>query len=132
MRSSARAYIGLMRHLAFPLILITALAHPVAAQDNDRNPFSGLDNFFDGLRGDMDDTLRDLRRWAELWGPSFESFLQEMGPALADMMDEVQDWSRYEQPEILPNGDIIIRRKPDQEDLPDLPADKDEPAPIDI
>ena len=55
-----------------------------------------------------------------------------MRPALADMMDEVQDWSRYGQPEILPNGDIIIRRKPDQEDLPDLPADKDEPAPIDI
>ena len=37
----------------------------------------------------------------------------EMGPALAEIADKVEDWSRYEAPEILPNGDIIIRRKPD-------------------
>jgi hypothetical protein len=32
---------------------------------------------------------------------------------MRDIMDEVKDWSVYEAPEMLPNGDIIIRRKPD-------------------
>ncbi len=124
-----------MRHLAITLGLVVALAaHPVAAQDNDARPFPQLDHFFDGLRGDMDDTLRAFRDWADVWGPALESFIEEMGPALSEMMDEVQDWSRYETPEMLPNGDIIIRRKPEEpEPEPERPLDEDEsPAPIDI
>lgn len=120
-----------MRHLAITLGLLAALAHPVAAQEGDTRPFPRLDHFLDGLRGDVDDTLRAFRDWADLFGPALESFIEEMGPALAEMMDEVQDWSRYETPEMLPNGDIIIRRKPDAE--PDLPPKEDDgPAPIDI
>jgi hypothetical protein len=33
----------------------------------------------------------------------------------------VEDWSVYEMPEILPNGDIIIRKKPKD----NAPADKE-------
>ena len=38
-----------------------------------------------------------------------------------------QDWSAYEAPEMLPNGDIIIRRKPDHPLTP--PETPTEPAP---
>ena len=31
------------------------------------------------------------------------------------VLDEVEDWTMYEAPEMLPNGDIIMRRKPDPE-----------------
>jgi hypothetical protein len=46
--------------------------------------------------------------------------MQEMGPALAELAAEVKDWSVYEMPEILPNGDIIIRKK-QTEDAPETP-----------
>jgi hypothetical protein len=36
-----------------------------------------------------------------------------MGPKLRAVLDDVEDWSVYSPPEVLPNGDIIIRRKPD-------------------
>jgi len=35
----------------------------------------------------------------------------EMGPALADILGQIEDISNYHPPEMLPNGDIIIRKK---------------------
>ncbi|OWU73045.1 hypothetical protein ATO3_15140 [Marinibacterium profundimaris] len=108
--------------LAVPATL--ALAAPAMAQDDDGAPRDGIDRFFDGLRDGMDGALGTLENWTEEVGPAMRSFMEEMGPALAEMMDEVKDWSRYEAPEMLPNGDIIIRRKPEvAPDGPDTPGD---------
>lgn len=86
----------------------------------------GLELFFEGLRDELNPALGDLQDWVSEIGPGMADFLREMGPAMADILDEVQDWSRYEAPEILPNGDIIIRRKPD----PVRPATPAEPQDI--
>jgi hypothetical protein len=40
-------------------------------------------------------------------------FVREMGPGLAAFLNSVDDVRHYELPEFLPNGDIILRRKPD-------------------
>ncbi len=40
-----------------------------------------------------------------------ERFLTEMDPALEALRKELSDLSAFHPPEILPNGDIIIRRK---------------------
>ena len=45
------------------------------------------------------------------FGPALQSFMEEMGPALTDLSAQVQDWSAYEEPEMLLNGDIVIRKK---------------------
>ncbi len=61
----------------------------------------------DGIMKEMEpalDGLQELR-------PKFRNFAREMGPALRDLMSEVEDWSVYHPPEMLPNGDIILRRK---------------------
>ncbi len=87
----------------------------------------GAELFFEGLRKEMEPALDELLGMADEFGPAMQSFLQEMGPALAELAAEVKDWSAYEVPEILPNGDIIIRKKP-IEDLPE-PEDKDEEVP---
>jgi hypothetical protein len=49
-----------------------------------------------------------------------------MGPALTTLLAEVEDWADYAPPETLPNGDIIIRRKPepDPDPLP-MPQDRE-------
>lgn len=72
----------------------------------------GLELFFEGLKGEMDPVLKDLESFIAGAGPAMQSFLEEMGPALRDLMAEVKDWSVYEPPVVLPNGDILIRRKP--------------------
>ena len=67
--------------------------------------------FFDGMMREMDPALKDLRGFAEEFGPQLQSFVEEMGPAFVDLMDQVGDLSQYHKPEILPNGDIIMRKK---------------------
>jgi hypothetical protein len=68
----------------------------------------GLELFLDGLLDEMDPALKDMK-----------SFVEQMGPALQEILEDVKDWSSYQPPEIMPNGDIIIRRKtplePDEE-----------------
>jgi hypothetical protein len=47
--------------------------------------------------------------------PALRDFAERMGPALADILDKMGDLSAYHPPEMLPNGDIILRRKTPQE-----------------
>lgn len=105
-----------MKQLLIPAFVAVSLtACPLAAQDQEGENGSslmerGAELFWKGLREEMAPSLQELMSKI---GPSMQSFLAEMGPALAEIADKVEDWSRYEAPEILPNGDIIIRRKPD-------------------
>lgn len=109
-----------MKHLAGLSLTIALLSAPVMAQDEEEPGLMqrGAEMFLEGLRQEMAPALDDLQDLAEEAGPSMMNFLTEMGPAFAELLDEVQDWSRYSAPEILPNGDIIIRRKPDSETEP--------------
>lgn len=117
--------------MKYPVAIALALAvsaSPAISQDADEDGSMmqrGLELFFEGLRDEMSPTLRDLQDLAAEYGPAMRRFLAEMGPALADVIKEVEDWSRYEVPEILPNGDIIIRKKPDTPADPDDLADPD-------
>lgn len=77
----------------------------------------GAELFFRGLREEMAPTFEGLQELLGDIGPSMGEFLAEMGPALADIASRVEDWSAYELPEMLPNGDIIIRKK--QKDVPE-------------
>lgn len=43
--------------------------------------------------------------------PNLQALAEEMGPALRDLQGMVGDMTQYHAPEILPNGDIIVRRK---------------------
>ncbi|MBV1896944.1 MAG: hypothetical protein KUG70_10830 [Rhodobacteraceae bacterium] len=106
-----------MKHTASLIFAFSLFSAPVLAEDKDAPGLMqrGAEMFLEGLRQEMSPALDNLQELAEQAGPSMMNFLAEMGPAFADLLDEVEDWSRYSAPEILPNGDIIIRRKPDQE-----------------
>ena len=79
-----------MRRFILPFCLI--LATPVAAQED---------------RG------RDLM--AEALRLFMQGFMAEMEPTLDDLQGFVDSLNAYHPPEILPNGDIIIRRKTPEE-----------------
>lgn len=108
-----------MKHIIAPTVLAACLlASPVVAQQSDQNTDTGpslmqrgAELFWEGLRQEMAPSLEEFQGLMATIGPSMQGFLTEMGPALAEIADQVEDWSRYEAPEILPNGDIIMRRK---------------------
>ncbi|MGR3393868.1 MULTISPECIES: hypothetical protein [Rhodobacterales] len=106
------------------LILAACLMSPPAYAQETENDESdslmkrGAEMFLRGLMDELDPAMRELEDLAGEMEPALRSFGEEMGPALRDLMGQVQDWSRYEPPEMLPNGDIILRRKPEAPDLP--------------
>ncbi|MCA0938354.1 hypothetical protein CLG85_013150 [Yangia mangrovi] len=71
----------------------------------------GADMFLRGLRDELDPALQDLKGLADRMGPALQSFVDEMGPAMAQLSEQIEDWTLYEAPEMLPNGDILIRRR---------------------
>ncbi|WP_394154239.1 hypothetical protein [Loktanella salsilacus] len=66
-----------------------------------------------GLLSEAEPAMRDLQEFADQMGPAMKSLTDQMGPALADIMAMIDDIKNYSAPELLPNGDIIIRRAPD-------------------
>ncbi|CUH87250.1 hypothetical protein PH5382_01175 [Phaeobacter sp. CECT 5382] len=128
-----------MKHLLVPaLVSLSVLTTPASAEEkegsNDNNNGSslmerGAELFWEGLRKEMAPSLEELEELMATIGPSMQNFLSEMGPALAEIVDKVEDWSVYEVPEILPNGDIIIRKKqPEPEDPKSSDLDGDNGA----
>jgi len=119
-----------MKHIVLPLTLAVLMTSPIQAQEDQGSSLmeQGMELFWEGLRQEMAPTLDELRLLAEELGPSMRGFLAEMGPALAEIANQVEDWSTYEMPEILPNGDIIIRKKP----APDDPEHPTPSGPTDI
>ncbi len=69
----------------------------------------GMKLFMRGLMQEMEPALRDMEDMASEWGP-----------AIGGLLGLVDDFTNYHPPEILPNGDIIIRRKrPDEMPSPE-------------
>jgi hypothetical protein len=61
---------------------------------------------------DWEALRKNLEELSEGTQQFFESWVDDLGPLLNSLRDKVDDLSEYEAPEVLPNGDIIIRRKP--------------------
>ena len=73
----------------------------------------------------------EFEKFLEQFSEESRTFLQkwmtEMSPMLESLREKIDDLSNYEAPEVMPNGDIIIRRKPDAPDRPAPEAEPDEP-----
>jgi len=75
----------------------------------------GAKLFFKGIIQEMDPAMEELQGLMEELQPQLKDFMLEMGPALADILSKIDDLSAYHMPEMLPNGDIIMRHKTPQE-----------------
>ena len=125
-----------MRPHIIATIAMLSLAAPVAAQDEavpeppaETDEEEGLSRMERGARLLMEGMMREMEPAIEglgELGPMFRSFAREMGPALAEIFEEVKDWSVYHPPEMLPNGDIIIRKKTPEETPEDVPQENEQ------
>lgn len=106
-----------MRHLLCAAAL-TLAALPVSSQEGEIEEGmslmeQGAQMLLRGLIDEIEPQLDEFEALAEEIGPLAEMLATEMGPGVLEMMRDVDSFSFYEPPEILPNGDIILRRRPD-------------------
>ncbi len=98
------------------LVVLTTL--PLAAQEAEvpedmSEGFSLMDEgaklLLRGLMSEMEPAIDDLKSMTD----EMATLGETMGPALIALMAQIDDIRHYETPEVLPNGDIIIRRNSD-------------------
>lgn len=74
-----------------------------------------IDRMLRGFMTEVEPQMRELERGFEALEPELQGFL-----------DRMRDMTRYHPPEVLPNGDILIRRRqaddPEDEVVPDSDA----------
>jgi hypothetical protein len=97
---------GMKRTIALTLCL--GLALPAAAQE------AGTE----GGATDMDEGFSLLEEGTRLL---LRGLMAEMEPALRELQGALQNLDAYHPPEVLPNGDILIRRKEPLEGAPTTP-----------
>jgi len=115
------------------IILCTCLALPLptlAQETGEINQgFSlieeGAKLLFRGIITQMEPAIDDFAELAEEMEPALNFFSSEMGPALLRLMQTLDSVRYYSAPEVLPRGDIILRRKPDAPDYTPPPAPDD-------
>ena len=98
-----------MKHLFALALSASLLAAPAHAQGDMEEGLKRLEEgarqFFEGLADEMEPAMRGLAARLE--------------PTMRALLRLIDDFDAYEMPERLPNGDIIIRRKPPAPALPD-------------
>lgn len=113
-----------MKHIAFALILaLTPLSS--FAQDGGNKDIEegstlleqGARLLLKGLMSEVEPALEDMTK-------ELENFAQNAEPMMRELAKMMGDLTHYHPPEVLPNGDIIIRRK--------LPAEIAQDPEIDI
>jgi hypothetical protein len=103
---------GMTRWLA-PLFLVLALGPAQAQETEETDPGlmkRGAELFLRGLMNEIGPELNQM-----------QDSLRDLQPELQKLVELMGDFRNYEMPEKLPNGDILIRRKPDLHKPPILP-----------
>jgi len=122
-----------MTRFALITAAVLSFAAPLSAQEAEDDPSGmslmerGAQMFMEGIMREMEPAMEDLKGLAETMGPDLRRFVEEMGPAFGELMGKIDDLSVYHPPEMLPNGDIILRRKePVAPDADQPPLDEGE------
>lgn len=127
----------IMKAIAAAALSLTLLAAPAPAQEGQDEGLNLMEEgarlFFRGLMSEMDPAIEELEGLADDMLPLLQELRTEMGPAFRTLLEQVDDWSVYSAPEMLPNGDIILRRKVplDPEATPDPEAETGD-GPVDL
>ena len=90
-------YIAVMKHAPLVALCLGLAATPAFTQEPGGGPASDMEEGFSLLEEGTKLLLRGL--------------MSEMEPALRELQGALRELDAYHPPEVLPNGDIIIRRK---------------------
>lgn len=113
------SHMPLMKQLALALILA---ATPALAQEAPSTPapeaeddgFSlmeeGMKLLFRGFMTEAQPALDEMSQALEEMKPALDALGEEIGPKITQLFAIVDDFTNYDMPVMLPNGDILIRR----------------------
>ncbi|MGB5869501.1 MAG: hypothetical protein WBH04_04840 [Albidovulum sp.] len=111
---------------AIPLCLSLAVT-PAIGQEADASPGAGMNLIEEGAKIILRSLLEDVEPAMKDFKDGMGEAMSEMGPALTEFFAKIDDLRNYHAPEILPNGDIIMRRK-----TPLEPGQPEPPVEIEI
>ena len=106
------------------IVLCAALALPATVQAEEAPAPQDSTPFFDMIEGFLRGFLRDVEPQMRQLERGFE----EMEPELERFMDQMRAMTQFHPPVVLPNGDILIRRRQsgdDEDEAPVAPDDSD-------
>ncbi len=105
-----------MKHMLAPVLLAMTLGlAPAMAQDAEPAPNAEIEEGTDLLEEGAKLLLRGLMSEMEPAISDMGEALAEAEPMLRDLMTMIGDIRNYHAPEVLPNGDILIRKKTPEE-----------------
>lgn len=84
----------------------------------------GAKLLFRGLMTEAQPALDEMSKALEEMKPALDALGEEIGPKIAELFSIVDDFTNYDMPVMLPNGDILIRRN-----APLLPETDPQPGP---
>ncbi|MDD7970522.1 hypothetical protein [Roseinatronobacter alkalisoli] len=109
------------------ICLCLTAALPVYGEGRDSAPESMQG---EGIFGLIERLLRDFVDHADPHMREMERSLEAAEPELRRLLGQLRDMVDYHPPEVLPNGDILIRRRHPAPDIADPDAEEpDQPAP---
>jgi len=73
----------------------------------------GADLLVRGLLDEMQPAMDQFGALAQQIGPAMDGLTSDLGLALAELLRQIDNIRYYQAPQILANGDILIRRSPD-------------------
>jgi len=100
-----------MKQIFALAIALMLWVSPIYAEAGTQDPESPEPEGFSLMEEGAKALLRGLLQEIEPALEDLEGFATEMGPAMEELRAIIGDFSAYHLPEVLPNGDIIIRRK---------------------
>lgn len=104
------------KHLTLALAVMMAAPMPAHAQTQG-------EALEENLRDGLEDLERKADELSETARQTIEDFIKIIGPMLSRFSTMIDGLPAYQAPELMPNGDIIIRRKRPE---PVLPGETDE------
>lgn len=104
-----------MNRIVAPVFTLFLALQPLQAQETappeDEGVQEGFSLLEEGARIIMRSMLEDMRPTLEDLESGIGSALADLQPALRDLVGMIDDFRNYDPPVMLPNGDIIIRRR---------------------
>jgi len=103
-----------MKHIITAAIVAASLAVPVHAEDApDPSVSDGFNLMEEGAKLLLRGLMNEMEPALDEMGEAMTQLGEDIGPAVSQMLALIDDIRNYEAPEVLPNGDIIIRRSED-------------------
>ena len=100
--------------LALPVLAQDDGVPPIVEEENAPQLFDLFERMLRGFMRDVEPQMRELERGFSELEPELQRFLQQL-----------RDMTQYHPPEVLPNGDILIRRRGTDDVPPETDPDHD-------